>query len=108
MLNVIVSPRGNELARLFTARGHDALTLGSSRLTSYVIPQQEGQFEIMLEIMDFEGMLLGNLKYQTALYDAELAQRMTDTFVATLEAIARAPDARVDELNRVERDTFEF
>ena len=108
MLNVIVSPRASELASLFVADAGTSLPFGTSRLTSYVIPQQEGQFEIMIEISDSDGALRGNLKYQTDLYTTETAQRMADSFVATLEEIVSRPDARVGELSRLNRDSFEL
>jgi len=108
MLNVIVSPRASELAGLFIADGRESVRFGDSQITSYLIPQQEGQFEIVIEITDSGGVLHGNLKYQSALYSPESARRMTDAFVAILDAIAGTPDMRVGELSRLDRDNFEF
>jgi len=108
MLNVIITPKANELASLFTASHRTALQFGGSRLTSYVIPQQEGQFEIVIEVTDSDGVLHGNLKYQTDLYSRETAQRMTDSFLAILEAAVEKPDMSVDDLTRLDRDTFDI
>jgi hybrid polyketide synthase/nonribosomal peptide synthetase FtdB len=108
MLNVPVSPRsGNELSRLFSPGQQHAIQFGASRLTPYIIPQQEGQFEICIEVTDSEGKLHGNIKYQPDLYSPETAQRMADTFCTILQTMVKNPYVPVAELTGMDRDDFE-
>ena len=107
MLNVVASPRESELASLYTA-SRDALPFGDTALTSYLIPQQEGQFEIVIEMTEADRVLHGNLKYQSDLYTHETARAMTASFVSILEVIVRTPDIHIAELTRLDRDTFEL
>jgi hypothetical protein len=107
MLNVNVSPRTSELSRLFTAGQQEAVNFGTSYLTSYMMPQQEGQFEIVIEVTDSNGVLNGNLKYQTDLYSADTAKRMLTAFRSILETIVVDPDTRIEDMINPERDTFE-
>ena len=108
MLNVVASTRERELASLYTASGRDALPFGDTTFTSYLIPQQEDQFEIVIEMTEVDGVLHGNLKYQSDLYTHETARAMTASFVSILEAIVRTPDIHIAELTRLDRDTFEL
>lgn len=109
MLNVLVSPQNtSDLSRLFHPSQQQGVPFGASTLTPYVIPQQEGQFEIVIEVTDSEGALHGNLKYQTDLYSPETARRMVDAYGAILEAVVANPYVRIAELAGVDRDDFEI
>ena len=109
MLNVLVSPsQTSDLSRLFRADAQGSVRFGTSELTPYVIPQQEGQFEIVIEVTDSDGTLHGNLKYQTDLYTPETAQHMTNSYHAILEAIVKQPHARIAELLGIDRDDFQL
>lgn len=107
MLNVYVSRAGEPLARLLMA-DEAPLPFGSSRCTPYPIPQQEGQFELVVEATDAEGMLYGNLKYQTDVYSTETAQQIVEAYQAVLHAVATTADVPLAELETLGRDSFEL
>lgn len=108
MLNVVISGRAGERPGPLTAGPSDPIRFGPSQLLPYPLPQQEGQFEIVLEVTDAGGALLGNLKYQTDLYTEETARQMSASYLAILERIVTDPAIRIEDLVKVERDTFEI
>jgi len=111
MLNVNLSPRGTELSRLFApdATAAESVRFGESKMTPFPIPQQEGQFEIVIEMTDSDGVLHGNFKYQIDRFSDEAARELRDTFAAMLVAIAERPDACVADLAVVpSREDFEL
>ncbi|WP_042688962.1 AMP-binding protein, partial [Azospirillum sp. B506] len=61
---------------------------GGMALAPYPLPQQEGQFEIRLEVIDDHGGLSGNCTYDPALYDPATICRITRHFGTLLRQIA--------------------
>jgi hypothetical protein len=111
MLNVNVSSRAMELSRLFgpSEGASDPVRFGASGLTPYPIPQQEGQFDVVIEMTDSDGVLHGNLKYQTDRFSPDTARDMRDALVGLLTAVTERPDAPVSELVAAEqREDFEL
>jgi hypothetical protein len=115
MLNVNISSRAMELSRLFGPAGgaldsaSDPVRFGASDMTPYAIPQQEGQFDIVIEMIDSDGVLHGNLKYQVDRFSPETAQEMREAFVAVLTRITERPDATVsDFVSADSREAFEL
>jgi hypothetical protein len=108
VLNVMVSPRGSELSRLFHPGARDAVEFGGSQLSLLAFPQQEGQFEIVIELVDSGDALHGNFKYHTDLYSPDLARLMRDAYTALLAAVVADPHARVADLIAPAREEFEL
>jgi hypothetical protein len=102
MLNVQVAPRSTELAGLFRAgRSDQPMEFGGSMVTPIAISQQEGQFDITLDITVIDGDLSGNLKFNTDVIDTELASRMRSSFLALLDDVMIHPDSSVGRLSEV-------
>jgi non-ribosomal peptide synthetase component F len=108
MLNVLVSSRSSELFRNLTSREREVVMFGDSAAVPYVLPQQEGQFELTVEVFEHDGLLSGNLHFQTALYSEERATEIRDAFVALLSAAVANPAARVGDLELPSREQFEL
>jgi hypothetical protein len=108
MLNVLVSTRSSALWRLFATSEKEVVSFGESAVVPYVLAQQEGQFELTVEVIERDGLLSGNLRYQTALYSEERALEIRDGFVALLAAVVAHPGARVAELDIPGREQFEL
>jgi hypothetical protein len=114
MLNVNVSSRASELSRLFGPaepgeRASEPVPFGASRMTPYPIPQQEGQFDIVIEMTDTDGVIHGNLKYQVDRLPPEAVRDMRETFIAVLATITERPDVPVSDLAAVHhREDFEL
>jgi hypothetical protein len=108
MLNVLVSNRSSVLWRLLAGYDEQPVAFGSSHVVPYLPPQQEGQFELTVEVMERDGVLCGNLRYQTALYSEARATEIRDGFVALLGALVVNPSARVADLDIPDREQFEL
>jgi Condensation domain len=94
MVGVHVARAGSELSRLFDDH---AMPFGDSLLRNYPIPQQEGQYDLALELLDTGEALLGGLGYNEEAFDAEAAGYMATQFASLLEQIAAQPRSRINE-----------
>ena len=108
LLNVLLSSRSGVLKRLFATDGESGVSFGSSSVVPYVLPQQEGQFELTFEVIEADGLLSANLHYQPSLYSEERALELRDAFIALLEASVAEPGRRVADLRMPDRETFEL
>lgn len=84
------------------ADGHSELVL-----EPFPIPQQEGQFELSLELTEMDGAFQGAIKYDSNLFDVVTIQRLADHYVTLLRAIVDSPDTSVSRLpllSPLERD----
>ena len=91
---------------------------GGLRLEHYFLPQQEGQFDLTLEMVQANGACHGLFKYNTDLWHADTIGRMTQHFCTLLHSIIKEPGqllsrltilprgerATLDEWNRTNRD----
>jgi amino acid adenylation domain-containing protein/non-ribosomal peptide synthase protein (TIGR01720 family) len=77
------------------------LEWGGMRLEHYLLPQQEGQFDLTLEMVHAHGACHGLLKFNTDLWHAATIERMATHFRELLRSIAEAPLAPVSRLTIV-------
>jgi amino acid adenylation domain-containing protein len=80
---------------------------GGLKLEPFEIPQQEGQFDLTLEMIEAGESLFGVFKYNTDLFEADTITRMAGHFQTLLEAIVTNPQQRVSQfplLNEAERN----
>ena len=69
--------RFGDLSRLFVPNSQiREVSVGALTLQAYDLPQQEGQFDLALEIAELDGSLFGVFKYDTALFDRVTIERM--------------------------------
>lgn len=93
----------NEAARLFEETpGHTEW--GGLKVYPYDIPQQEGQFDLTLEMFDANESFLGTLKYDTDLFSAETADRMCRHFLQLAGSIVRDPHQKVSRAQMLPDD----
>jgi amino acid adenylation domain-containing protein len=101
------------LARLDQLRGdsasggHDvvsAFTLAGLQVEIFPIPQQEGQFDLSLEILDKAGSPHAHLKYATDLFDEGTIRRMAGHLEELLRGIVARPESRLSELPLLKGD----
>jgi amino acid adenylation domain-containing protein len=72
------------------------VTLGGLVLHPLVLPQQEGQADLMLEVLQGEGALHCFFKYSTDLFDPGTVQRLADRFERLLLSHAASPELALD------------
>ncbi len=75
-----------------------SINWGGLAASAFPLDQQEGQFDLTLEMYETSSTFLGLLKYDTNLLDRESAQLLADRFVFLAEQLAADPDLPLDEL----------
>jgi len=92
-------PKGKEIQELVVPGNDGArVSWGKLELESYDIPQQEGQFDLMLEFFEGENLFTGLIKYNTDIFNAVTIQRMCGHFQTLLNSIINNPDKKISEL----------
>ena len=65
----------------------------------FVIPQREGQIELILEMAESGEQLFGNLKYNTDLFDSKTVTQWVELFNRVLESITENPNQTISEIS---------
>ncbi|HEY3919579.1 MAG TPA: amino acid adenylation domain-containing protein [Stellaceae bacterium] len=93
-------PRSGSKANALFLAADDALRVdwGGLVLAPYRLPQQAGQFDLTLEIVDDGAVLDAALKYDTDLFDAATAGRLAANFAVLLRGIVASPGTAVSRL----------
>lgn len=90
---------GGAIDLLAAAKTGTSVAWGPLELEYYDIGQQEGQFDLDLEMIEAGGTFSGWLKYDTALFDAGTIERFGERFLTLLESIVAAPDTPIAKLD---------
>ena len=69
------------------------------QISQYPLNQQEGQFELELEIVDVQGAFHGILKYNTDLFEEDKIKMLIGNFTTLLTSIAANPKTDIARLN---------
>jgi hypothetical protein len=87
-----LTDRSGELGGLMTRDRQSAIMFGESTLQPFMIlPQQEGQSEIVLQLAQVESQFVGNLNYNTDILDRAAVEEMAQIFPEILEKAVHAP-----------------
>jgi amino acid adenylation domain-containing protein len=93
--------RFGALAPLFLAYHPDArLVVDGMTLEPFYFPQQEGQFDLGLQLAEAEDTIVGGFKYSTALFAAATVHRMLGLYQSLLEKIVAEPHTTTGALLR--------
>lgn len=87
--------------------GNSRYRFGDLEVEPYSMPQQEGQFDICLEMTEKNDMLHGQFKYNRDLFEPSTIKRMVNQFTVFLDGIMAAPETRIDELPLLSQDERE-
>jgi amino acid adenylation domain-containing protein len=87
--------QSSELIRILSPREGVPIQHQGLHLESVPFAQQEGQFEIGLEMMDIDGQLTGTLKFNADLFAAPTMARMRDSFLILLQHCVGKPSTPV-------------
>ncbi len=74
------------------------LDWGGLELEPFEMAQQEGQFDLTLEMLEVRESLFGVFKYNTDLFDAATIGRMAGHFQTLLEGIVANPNQQLSDL----------
>lgn len=78
---------------------HDEAGGASLLFEPYHMPHEEGQFDLVLDVMEAVGTLWCALKYNTDLYETTTIERIAGHYQALLEAALDNPDVPLADLN---------
>jgi len=79
--------------------GKDAtINWGGLRAGAFPLDQQEGQFDLTLEMYETTSTYLGVLKYDTNLLDRQSAELIAERYVHLARQVVANPDLRLDQL----------
>jgi len=92
--------RFEQLSRaLLTSPDEPPIPFGDLTLEPWPLDQQEGQFDLSLEMKeDEQGRVIGSWKYAADLFEAETVRRMAGHFETLLRAIVADPACPIGEL----------
>ncbi|MGK7894453.1 MAG: amino acid adenylation domain-containing protein, partial [Xenococcus sp. (in: cyanobacteria)] len=91
--------QSGDILDLFTEKSQESqVNWGGLQLEPFDIPQQEGQFDLSVEMMEAGNSILGVFHYNTDLFDATTIQRLEGHFQTLLQAIVAHPEAEVGKL----------
>jgi natural product biosynthesis luciferase-like monooxygenase protein/FkbM family methyltransferase len=97
---------GERLVELLIPSGsNDTVDFGGLRVQPLVMEQQEGQFELTLEIVERESFYC-ILKYDSDLFLPETISRMETHFRNLLQSVVEAPETAVEALAMLAPDEY--
>ncbi|MCX7920843.1 MAG: amino acid adenylation domain-containing protein [Clostridia bacterium] len=68
------------------------------KISPFEVPQQDGQFDIMLSLSEMPDKFVGVFMYNTDLFEAATIERLVENFLVLLNGIIDNPDQGIDEL----------
>jgi amino acid adenylation domain-containing protein len=98
MLNMVKTTQIGATGALSDAGHRVQMRLGSLPLETFPLDQQEGQFDLDLDLLDTGASMPASLKYSTDLFDADRIERMAGHFVTLLAAAIAEPGQRISDL----------
>ncbi len=91
--------RASDLTALFAPGDTPPrVDFGGLLLETYPLPQQEGQFDLSLDVFDGGDRLAAIAKYNTDLFEAATAERLLEDYEQLLEVVVANPAARLSSL----------
>jgi hypothetical protein len=108
VFNLVASPSGSSVSRLFQEdQDGPGIPFGASTLEPYPLPQQEGQFALVLEAMDTNGVLAARLKCGPGGPDPAVASAMAADYLSLLRSAVANPSSPICDLSLPSRDAME-
>lgn len=97
--------RGNtDILRLYNpTEKREKCILGSVIAEPYHTCQQEGQFDLGLDLLDLTNELSGMVRYNSDLFEEKSILQLMDRYVTLLASICDNPDEKIEDLNIIDR-----
>ena len=83
---------------------NEELDFGGLTLERYPMPQQEGQFDLSMEVAEVGESIAGIIKYNTDLFDKATAERLLQHYRMLLTSVVADPSQRLSDLNIMTED----
>lgn len=100
--------RGNaDILRLYNpAEKSKKCMIGSVEVEPYHTFQQEGQFDLGLDLIDLSDELSGMVRYNSDLFEEKSILQLVDRYITLLESICNNSNERIDDLDIINRDEY--
>jgi len=109
LFNFVSLPPGSSASQLFREdAANSGVPFGATMLEPFPIPQQEGQFGLVLEAMEADGKLTAQLRCSPDGPDPELASTMAADYLSLLTAAVSDPGSRIGSLALPRLDASEM
>ena len=98
---VLQKPQDDDALSAFLLGTNDEnarVNRGELSLAPFKLAQQEGQFDLTLEMLEARQSLSGAFRYNTDLFDAGTIERMVGHFQCLLEGIVEEPKIKISRL----------
>jgi amino acid adenylation domain-containing protein len=89
-------PHSGDVAQLFNHEG-GSVRMGDWQVFPFQLRQQEGQFDLTLEMFESGDSFLGLLKFDSEMFAAETAERMTAQYIQLADRISLDPSLPVSQ-----------
>ncbi|WP_086661044.1 condensation domain-containing protein [Lentzea kentuckyensis] len=80
---------------LDSTRAEDSTEFGGLELRPYPLPQQEGQLDLTVDVMQHRDSFVADFRYDAELFDHETINRLAGHYLSALTAAVAAPDGPV-------------
>ena len=90
----------SEVMRLFNEEA-EAIDWGGLEVHPFHLNQQEGQFDLTMDLLETTDSFWGALKYDPQLFDRETIERMARHFVHLAEGIAQDPGRAITDYDLI-------
>jgi amino acid adenylation domain-containing protein len=111
LFNLLSANSLGPLGRLLYGSPEDPpVAFGPFQIQPFPLDQEEGQFDLALDLLDYGTRIIGALKYNPDILDADSAARIAERYRVLLRAISDNPDVAVAELpllSDFERDNLQ-
>ena len=98
LFNLQKVERLTSVASLFVPGGRSRITLDDLIIEPYFTRQEEGQFDLSLDMLESDHGIIGSIKYNTDLFDRSTIERLREHFLMLLAGAIVDPGRRVSEL----------
>lgn len=86
------------LSELFLSNGGKRVDFGGLEVEQYPMQQQEGQFDLGVQILETNDAMPGAIKLSSDLFSPETGERMAGYYITLLRGIVADPDQRLASL----------
>lgn len=96
--------RAEDLGRLFVPGNPNLVDVGGLAMQAFQLSQQAGLLDLMLQLLELDDQIAGNIKFNTDLFDATTIARFADQYRTLLHAIVENADQPISRLNLLSAD----
>jgi hypothetical protein len=102
LFSMVAAGRSSPVLELLAAGESRQMDLCGLRLSGFDVPQQEGQCDLVVEVVQSSTMVKVAFKYDTDLFERSGVDRLATHFVRLLDAALVNPDEQVTQLSLVD------